>query len=74
MKAIKCSETYWRKYDAGDHRTIRGVQIRNRNQQALSVYEIQAPLSASGNFNLSNFNMPEATDGKWYWWGTNNGN
>jgi len=47
--------------------------IWNRNEQALSVYEIQASENGSGNFNLSNFNKPEAAGGKWYWWWADNG-
>jgi cyanophycinase len=47
--------------------------IWNQSEKALSVYEIQAALSGSGNFNVSNFNSPEAAGGKWYWWWTDNG-
>ncbi|SKB62867.1 cyanophycinase [Daejeonella lutea] len=47
--------------------------IWKQNEQALSVYEIQASLSGAGYYNVSNFNSPDATGGKWYWWWTENG-
>lgn len=47
--------------------------IWKQNEQALSVYEIQASVSGNGNFNVSNFSAPDAVGGKWYWWWTDNG-
>ncbi|MES3019558.1 MAG: cyanophycinase [Bacteroidota bacterium] len=47
--------------------------IWKQNEQALSVYEIQASVTGNGNFNVSNFSSPDAAGGKWYWWWTENG-
>ncbi|RZM29724.1 MAG: cyanophycinase [Pedobacter sp.] len=46
--------------------------IWNRNQQALSVYEITGSVTGNGNFNVGTFNQGEASGGAWYWWSANN--
>jgi len=46
--------------------------IWNRNQQALSVYEITGTPTGNGNFNVASFNPAEASGGSWYWWSANN--
>jgi len=47
--------------------------VWNRSGKAVAVYEIAASVNGGGNFNVSNFNQAEATDGKWYWWWADNG-
>lgn len=44
------------------------VVIWKQNEQALSVYEIEATVTGNGRFNVANFNEAEASGGKWYWW------
>lgn len=51
-----------------------GIKVNWRqNEQALSVYEIQASTSGSGNFNVANFRASEASGGRWLWWWAENG-
>ncbi|WP_345950719.1 cyanophycinase [Mucilaginibacter sp. PAMB04274] len=45
----------------------------NRGGKAVAVYEIAASVNGGGSFNVSNFNLAEATGGKWYWWWADNG-
>jgi len=45
----------------------------NQNEQALSVFEIEATVTGSGSFNVANFSKSEAIGGKWYWWWIENG-
>lgn len=42
-------------------------------EQAVAVYEIPAAVNGGGSFNVANFNLNEATGGKWYWWFIENG-
>jgi cyanophycinase len=44
-----------------------------QNEQALSVYEIQASTTGSGNYNVTNFKASEASGGRWLWWWVENG-
>jgi cyanophycinase len=47
--------------------------IWNRNNKAVSVYEIPASVNGGGNFNVATFSLSEATGGKPYWWWIVNG-
>ncbi len=45
----------------------------NYAEKAVSVYEFTAAVDGVGKFNVSNFNLAEATGGKAYWWSIDNG-
>jgi cyanophycinase len=47
--------------------------IWHNNEQALSVYEIQASETGNGQFSVTTFSMGEAVGGKSYWWWIHNG-
>lgn len=47
--------------------------IWKQNEQALSVYEIEATATGTGIFNVATFKESEASGGKWYWWWIENG-
>jgi cyanophycinase len=75
-KVLGLSKAYFITHDASmkpEQFTQGKPVIWKQNEQALSVYEIEATVEGSGNFNVATFNESEAKGGKWYWWWIENG-
>lgn len=47
--------------------------VWNKNQQAISVYEVSASDTGNGSFNVADFNPGTASGGTWQWWWVDNG-